>query len=278
MSLDTITTPDGVDRRLGCLVPTVFPTAYPKFGDRVKAMSLDAIRAQLAGKPAAFGRRNVFKGRKWIRNQGQFGACNGWSTAGTLSRARVLRGIGTAEDAVILSGADAYSQMNGGQDNGSMLADAMGVVVTGIAPESMVPFDHIYSSQIGAAARAERAKYQGFEVEAVDSQEELATALILGYVGIVAVHVAGNFNNLDGRGVCQGGNGPGNHSVGVDDIRVSPDGTLEFDMPNSWDTTWGEGGRCWLQWDRHLRQTVTNHRFWLLRSTGDGGDSPPAAA
>ena len=280
MSLDTITTPDGVDRRLGCLVPASFPASAPRWADRVGAgtvLALDQIRAQLAGRPSAFGRRAIFTGRKWIRNQWQFGSCNGWSTALALSRERVLRGQATALDAVILSGADAYSQMNGGQDNGSMLYDGIKVVEAGIAPESMVPYDRIYTSQISAAAKTERAKYRGFEPEAVDSQEEFATALLLGFPGVVAVHVAGAFNSLDGRGVCQGGNGPGNHSVGIDDIRVAPDGTLEFDMFNSWDTTWGDGGRCWLTWNRHLQTTVQYHRFWILRSAIDGGDSPPAA-
>jgi hypothetical protein len=275
MSLDTITTPDGVERRLGCLVPDTFPTAHPKFGDRVGVMSLDAIRAQLAGKPSAFGRRAYFKGKKWIRNQHSTSACNGWSTAGALSRARVLRGLETPETAVILSGSDAYSQMNGGQDQGSHLAAAMGVVTAGIAPESLVPWDRIFSSQISAAAKAERAKYRGFEPEAVDTEEEFATGLLLGYVGIIAVHVAGRYSELDARGVSLGGNGPGNHSVGVDDIRVAPDGTLEYDSPGSWDTTWGDDGRCWFTWNRHLRETVRYHRFWHLRSTTDGGDGPP---
>jgi hypothetical protein len=277
MSLDTITTPDGVERWLGCLVPDTFPAA-DRWADRNvgAVLTLDQIRTQLAGKPSAFGRRTVFKGKKWIRNQYSTSACNGWSTALALSRARVLRGQGTIEDAVILSGSDAYSQMNGGQDQGSHLVAAMKIVVNGIAPESMVPWNKIFSSQISGEAKAIRQKYQGLEPEAVDTQEELASAVLLGFPAVIAVHANGAFNQLDGRGVCQGGNGPGNHSVGADDIRVAPDGTLEFDMFNSWDTTWGDGGRCWLTWARHLRETVKYHRFWILRSATDGGDGPPS--
>jgi hypothetical protein len=277
MTLDTIVTPDGVERKLGCLVPESPPTEATRWVEATGAtvMTLDQIRTALAGRQSAYGRRSLFKGRKWIRNQGQFGSCNGWSTALALSRARVLRGIGNLENGVILSGSDAYSQMNGNQDNGSMLYDGIKVVGNGIAPESMVPWNKIYSSQISSEAKAARVNFRGLEPEAVDTEEEFATAIFLGYPGIVAVHANGAFNQLDGRGVCQGGNGPGNHSVGVDDIRVAPDGTLEYDMFNSWDTTWGTEGRCWLTWLRHLRQTVQGHRFWILRSTIDGDDVPP---
>lgn len=278
MSADLYVLPDGSQTRLGCLVPDEFPLHHPKFGDRVRVMSLDEVRRQLADLPDGLGRRKVFAGRKFIRNQRHFGSCNGFSTAAMLTEARVLRGVETVETATVLSGADAYSQMNGGRDQGSHLAAGMKVCAeNGIAPEALVPWDHIYSSQISAAAKAERAKYRGFEPEAVDTEEEFATGLLMGFPGVIAVHVAGAFDRLDGRGVCQGGNGPGNHSVGVDDLRLAPDGTIEYDSPNSWDITWGDGGRCRYTWDRHLRETVRYHRFWLLRSTLDGGDSPPVA-
>lgn len=272
------TLPDGTQTRLGCLVPTEFPLHHPKFADRGTMLTTDEVRTRLANMPNGLGRRAIFTGKKWIRNQGQFGACNGWSTALAESRARVFRGLEPPETATILSGADAYSQMNGGQDNGSHLAAGMAVVTAGIAPESMVAYDRIYTSQISAAAKAERAKYKGFEPEAVDTEDELATALLLGYPAIVAVHVAGGFDQLDGRGVCMGGNGPGNHSVGLDDLRLAPDGTIEFDMFNSWSDSWADSGRTRLTWNRQLRETVKYHRFWILRSTTDGGDSFPPAA
>jgi hypothetical protein len=275
---DFHTLPDGTQTRLGCLVPAEFPTHHPKFSDRHAMFTMDQIRQRLANMPTGLGRRLVFNGQKWIRNQRTFGSCNGFSTALALSRARVFRGLETPEDAVILSGADAYSQMNGGRDNGSHLAAGLKVCAEGgIAPESLVPWNHVYDHQISAAAKAERVKYKGFEPEAVDTEEELANGLLLGFPAVVAVHVAGSFDRLDGRGVSMGPNGPGNHSVGIDDLRLAPDGTIEFDMFNSWDTTWGDSGRCRLTWNRHFRETVRYHRFWILRSTIDGGDSPPVA-
>jgi hypothetical protein len=278
VSLDTITTPDGEERRLGCLVPAAFPTGFPTFADSFPSEMLapDAIRSALAGKPSMWGRRQRFAGKKYIRNQRSFGSCNGWSTAGTLSRVRELRG----EPYVCLSGADAYSQMNGGRDNGSVLADGMKIVeVGGIAPEDLVPWDHVFAYQIPPEARAARTRFRGFKVYACDEEIELASALVLGRCGVVAVHATNSFNRQDGDGVNLGGNGVGNHSVGVQDIRLAADGTLQFDMPNSWDTEWCDGGYTWLTWNRHLRETVKYHRFWVLVSTADDpgdGSTPPA--
>ena len=279
MSLDTITAPSGEEFKLGCLVPTAFPASAPKYGDVFanEVLTLDQIRAELAKKNGAsmYGRRQKFAGQKYIRNQRSFGSCNGWSTAGAVSRLRELRG----EPYVCLSGADAYSQMNGGADNGSMLADAMDKVLpAGIAPEEMVPWDHVYTRQISAEAKAARARFRGVEAYAVDTEEELASGLLLGRVGIVAVHVTNAFMSDDGDGINRGGNGPGNHSVGVQDIKMLSDGTLCFDMPNSWDVTYCDGGYTWLTYGRHLRETVKWHRFWLLSSTTDDekdGSTPP---
>lgn len=280
MSLDTITTPDGTERLLGCLLPTSFPTSAPKFADTFarEMMTLDQIRATLENRDPMWGRRKRFAGTKYIREQHQFGSCNGWSTAGNLSRMRELRG----EPYVCLSGADAYSQMNGGRDNGSVLADGMKIVETnGIAPEDLVPFDHIYTRQISSAARAARARFKGFTTYAVDEEAELATALILGRVAIVAVHASNAYMSEDADGVCLPSNGPGNHSTGVQDIRMQPDGTLNYDEFGSWGLSNHTDGYTWLTWARHFRETVKYHRFWVMVSTTDDpadGSTPPVAS
>ncbi len=277
MPLDIIQTPDGVERRLGCVLPGSFPTEAPKYGDVFAAeiLSLDAIRAGLAGKASMWGRRQRFAGTKYIRNQQNHGSCNGFSTAAAGSRVRELRG----EPYVCLSGADAYSQMNGGSDNGSALADGQKVWDNGIAPESMVPWNMIYSWQIPATAKSARSRFAGLTSYAVDTEQELATALYLGRLAIIAVHATNSFNTQDGNGVNRGVNGVGNHSTMTQDIRLQSDGTLNYDMANSWDVTWLDGGYTWLTWNGQLKQTVNNHRFWVLVSStddpGDDSDPPP---
>lgn len=237
--------------------------------------TLDAIKKTLADRNSGalgyFSRRATFD-LSWNSNQGRTSACNGHATARTLSRAFFMK---TGEK-VLLSGADAYAQMNGGRDQGSSLARGIQVVTTGIATEATVPEADIYSRS--PAALAERARFRGHEPIAVDTQEEFATGLLLGFFGVVAVQVdrGGRYESLDGRGVSRGGNGPGNHAVGVDDLRLAPDGTIEFDQYGSW------GDHCprvWLRWDQHLRQTVQNHRFWLIAAAVEDpqdADNPPA--
>lgn len=263
--------------RLGCLVPESFPTARA-FADAFQSemLTLNQIRGHLAGFSGrgAYGRRERFVGEKYIRNQRNHGSCNGFSTAGALSRLRELRG----EPYVCLSGADAYSQMNGGQDNGSMLHDGLRIVeANGIAPEELVPWNQIYTHQISAAAKQARARFKGFKPYAVDTEEELATALLLGRVGVVAVHATDAYMREDADGVCLPSNGPGNHSTGVQDIRLQPDGTLNYDEFGSWGVSNHTGGYTWLTWNRHFRESVKYHRFWVLASTTDdeADDSVP---
>lgn len=271
--------PDGEVRRLGCRIPETFPMAEQTFADAFgnEMLTLDQIRSTLAGKASMWGRRERFNGQNYIRNQRNYGSCNGFATAAMESRAREVRG----EPYVCLSGADAYSQMNGGRDNGSALADGLKIIeLNGIAPETLVAWNQIYTSQISAEAKASRARFKGMKSYAVDSEEELATAMILGRFGVIAVHVTNAFYQQDGNGVNMAGNGPGNHATGCQDVRVQSDGTINFDMANSWDVTWLDGGYTWLTWARQLRQTVQNHRFWVLGTTTDDpndNSTPPVA-
>lgn len=237
-------------------------------------MTLDQIRAELAargsGKVGYYSRRSLFD-LSWNSNQRNTNACNGHATARALTRAFYLKTL----ERVLLSGADAYSQMNGGRDNGSSLANGMKVVTSGIATEAAVPWNEIYEPQV-PSAKAERLRFRGHEPIAVDTQEEFATGLLLGFQGVVAVQVdrSGRYESLDGNGVSRGGNGPGNHAVGVDDLRFASDGTIEFDQYGSW----GEHcARVWLRWDQHLRESARVHRFWLLAAAHDdpNGNNPP---
>ncbi|MFO0806022.1 MAG: hypothetical protein U0791_23195 [Gemmataceae bacterium] len=270
MSLELHETIHGEHVGLGLLDPDPNDTVvYSPVGFRIRTRA--EIQAELAGKSSQFRRREWMP---WNTSQGRTNACNGHMTAGVLSRSLAVKTGGRL--VVRLSGADAYSQMNGGRDAGSSLANGMRVVTNGIALEATVAEDDIYCTRNRDQAIRERPRFRGLPPIAVDEEEEFATGLIEGLFGGVAVQVdkRGAYESLDGRGVSRGGNGPGNHAVGIDDLRLAPDGVIEYGQFGSWGD---HVAYVWLRWDQHLRETVKRHRFWLLAAAADDpeGDNPP---
>lgn len=261
-------------RRCGTLLPPDgFVTSFPAFADSGKPMfSLDEIR-QYAKENDARGRSKF--GDDWIKNQQSHGSCNGFAGAAALTRNRVRRGLARVD----LSGAYLYSLINGGRDQGSLLEDGMRAIqANGVASEKTVPWDAIYPNRQPREATTEAARFKALECYAVKTQEELFSGLLAGFDGVVAVHADNGFMKLDGNGVAGGGNGPGNHAVCVDGYTVLSDGSLVADMPNSWGLQWGDKGRAYLSWPRHLANTVNYHTFYLIRSAIDdpNGVNPPA--
>ena len=202
--------------------------------------------------------------------------CNGFAGAKALQRARVRRGL----PRVNLSGAYLYSLVNGGQDNGSMLDAGMAAIQSrGVATEETVGWDAIYPSRYDRAkADGEAAKHKGFECYAVRTRQALFSALALGFDCVVAVHADDGYMQLDGEGIAGGGQGPGNHAVGCDGLGWSSRyGVPLADQYGSWDVTAHDRGRLFLSWNRHFAPTTNYHVFYAIRSTTDGGESPPAA-
>jgi hypothetical protein len=134
----------GEERRLGSWEnPDDFVCAFPTFENTFELWDDQQIRRVITDSNRV-PRRKIF-GPSWIQNQRSHGSCNGYATAGALSRARYLRGI---QDKIILSGAFVYSLINGGRDQGSALQAGLKVVEThGAPPESMVTWNMIYPNQ-----------------------------------------------------------------------------------------------------------------------------------
>ena len=260
---------DGQPVGTGLLVPDVRPRTFHSF-PKVRELSIDEI-ARITTYPNRTPSRERF-GRDWIYNQGNIGSCNGCAGAKALERARVMRGL----ERVKLSGEGLYAAINGGRDVGSMLDDGMHFMVdSGVPLESDVPAREYRKSRIKPEAYQRASRFKALEPYRVDTESQLASGLALGFVGVVAVHATQRFSQLDGDGVVASTDGPGNHAVGVDDVRVH-DGELQFDMFNSWGTGYGQDGRGWLSWLRHFRTTHKYHAFYLIRSTIDDqeGDNP----
>ena len=249
----------------GLLLPRTRPETFPAYRTTQQVLSKDQIRS-IVENPERTPGRIRFPGGVWIRNQGGRGSCNGYAGAWALARARVMAGL----PFVGLSGEYLYSMINGGRDSGSMLDDGMHALLEkGVAREELVKHESYLWSQMSDAARADAANHKGFECYRVDDDSELASGLALGFVGVVAVHANSSYQRLDSRGVRGIAIGPGDHAVGVQDVRIGDDGDFEYDEVGSWGLRNGQYGYAWITWKKHLRWTVGNHAFYLIRAATD---------
>lgn len=214
--------------------------------------------------------RNYFT-PEWIGNQGSYGSCNGYAGAKALQRARVKRRL----NFIKLSGEGLYAQINGNEDNGSQLVDGMVTIgKTGIPTEEVVPpRSKIYVSQFPSNWKEVASHYKAEEAYALMDEEDLITALVLGFDVVVAVHVGNNWTSMNADGVIPYSPGPGNHAVGVDDIRYK-NNRFEFEHYGSWGTSIHANGRAFLTWEGHLKSTRQYHGFYAIRSTIDDKQEP----
>lgn len=262
-------TVNGRKRKLGTLLPPKgFVSSLPVFESAVEPLDNSTL-VRIAKSNTAVG-RTLF-GSDYIQDQGQYGSCNGWAGSGVLTRARVRRGLKPVQ----LSGAYLYSLINGGQDRGSMLDDGMQALTSkGCATLGTVKANQIYPSKYDKSkANREASRFKAFECYQINSQEGLWTALALGFDVVVAVHAGNSFSQIDRNGVAGVNNGNGNHAVLADGLLYAG-GEIVADGANSWGTRWGDKGRMLLRW-KHFQQTIGIHRFYAIRSTTDGDDSPP---
>lgn len=200
--------PDGTPVGTGLQIPVSASSAFIAYETIGPMLSMTDI-VDLAKRGSRTRGRQRFDST-WIKNQRTKNSCQGFASAGTVQRARVRRGL----KRVNLSGAYAYSLVNGGRDRGSMLEDGMVACEQGYATEETVPWDAIYPSLYNATkAKAEAARFKAREVYAVRTEQGLFSALASGFDCVVAVHADDGFMRLDSRGVAGGGNGPGNHAV-----------------------------------------------------------------
>lgn len=259
---------DGKRRGLGLLPPKAGTVCdLPVFGDTVETLDKSTLK-RIAQSPTSVG-RTLFDS-SFIRNQGQYGSCNGFAGAAALTRARIRRGLKRRN----LSGAYLYSLINGGRDNGSHLSAGMRTLAErGCATEALVAWNQIYPHKYDKAqANRQAAKFKAFECYRVTNEAELWTALALGWDVVVAVHVGSRFSKLR-NGVAGVDSGRGNHAVSCDGL-LYVNGEIVADAYNSWGTGWGDRGRMLLRWS-HFRQTIGIHSFYAIRSTTDD-ERPPA--
>lgn len=273
--LDFIVGPDGEERKLG-LMPdnTRIARTFANYVGNYPVFSIQEIRDRIA-------RREVHAREKfgpdWIKDQDGIGACQGYASASCIERVRHEAGY----DHVELSGDFAYALVNGGQDRGSALSAGLRAAEQqGYAPVDVPGMRRweYRKARFPQAAFREAKRFRGFEGYRVNTELELASALVQNFFAVVAVHAGRGYGDLDANGISRGGNGRGNHAVCIDDVYYDTSaGVLKFDQPNSWATRWGDGGRVFLAWEKQLRVTNRYHAFYVFPSTviDPEGNNPP---
>lgn len=227
--------------------------------------------AEILSDPRRVPARKRFPGKQFIRSQGRRGSCNGYAIAKTIEKMRVARGL----PHIPLSGEFIYAGLNGGRDRGSGLKPGEKFAeMTGTVPESMVPHQEYLWRNIPESVKQQAHRFRGLECYAAPDEENLIAGLSAGFFAIIAVEFGGRMQQLNRDGIAGSHNGPGNHSVGADDIRLR-NGRFEFDFVNSHGLQYGQEGRAWLTWDAHLAQPSRYHQFFLLRSTTDDPQTDP---
>lgn len=249
-------------RRLGSLAPpTGFVSSFKTFEAEQPLYTDQQIR-DIVTSPNRVPMRRVF-GSEWITDQKSHGSCNGFAGAAAMSKARYLRGI---RDKLILSGAFLYSLINGGRDQGSALeAGLKAIQKSGICPADLVTWDMIYPNDQPSNAKSEALKHKGFKCFAVQTEQGFRSALAAGFPVIVAVHAGQNFQRLNSQGIAGVDNGGGNHAIHSYDIEII-NGREYYLTDNSWNTSYGAGGRVLLPWES-FAQTFVNHTFYAVAST-----------
>ena len=241
------------------------------FADKIGVLPKDQI-AKLINDPKRKAGRKLFD-PSWIKNQGRRGSCAPYGGCAILEKTRYMRG----QPRVKLGPEFVYAHVNGGRDGGAQLKHVIQFLdSTGCPPSDFVKYESYLKSQITPEGIANAGRFRILKDEyfGIYTEEEMATALALNWCVYIAVHVTGQWMKLDSNGVVNPTDGMGNHAVHCDDVRIASNGEYQFDHAGSWATNYGQEGRGWVTWKRHLKTPVRYHQFVAVRSTIDDPNGP----
>jgi len=253
----------------GCLVPDKKPNRVAAYEDSQQMLSKKEIIELLQNENRTPARKR-FPAKQWIRNQGGRGSCNGYAGAWALARARVMAGL----PCEALSGEYLYSMINGGRDSGSMLDDGMKAITErGVARESLVKHQSYLWSQMSEEARQDAVRFMAVECYQPKTDLGLASAMALGWMGVVATHYTNAMMRLT-NGVSAESLGPGNHAECCQDVVLLAGDELGYDLPNSHGLNVLDEGHHLVTWRKHLSSTIKYHDFYVIRGVTDDPQNP----
>ncbi len=179
-----------------------------------------------------------------IFNQGQFGSCVGMGSTAAFTYAWLASG----QAVHAFSPTYVYAHINGGRDQGAQVAHGLEALKSvGVCLMSEFPITQIYVSQIPNQAKITAKRFKAFEAYKINSWEELGTALNNGLAVVSGIAVGRNFSRLDKNGVAPLPDAiDGGHCMCHTGLKMI-DGRWAVETQNSWGTSWGNNGFCYLR-------------------------------
>ena len=195
-----------------------------------------------------------------IKNQDSIRACNSFDTVSVFEACRALAGLPYVQ----LSCGYLYGAINGQEDQGSMLEDALDwMLKNGTCPTDVVG-DLDWKQGSWPADVAEKAKpYRFLEAYWCPTFGHCGSALMRGFLVSVGILWYPNYK-VDGDGWLpnRGSGRPGGHALMRDGLAYR-NGKWGLPGPNSWSPDWGADGRCVIPEECFGDQVGG---FWALRS------------
>lgn len=213
-----------------------------------------------------------------IKDQDGVGACMGHATATAFEFAYAMA-YGRFRP---FSAWFCYSRINGGRDAGATVGDAFASIRRdGICPEEMVPYGTWRPNRIPREAAEAALGFRAENIYRLESESDLATAVMLRHPVAYGTGVAGDFGRLDEEGVPVRVGGSGGHAMalfgGAKKVRRGRfAGRWAFKNINSWTRDWASGGTCWMTY-AHVADSWGLDAFAIVVPTPspDGEDRPP---
>lgn len=191
--------------------------------------------------------------RRILDQDGQ-GACVGFSAATAMAASR--------DDGIELSGGCIYGQINGGRDDGAMIADALTALQqTGVCTAATIGQLDWKAARNSSAWKEEAKSFKILEGYICKTFDELATGLSLGFIGIFGVEVTDRFEPGADGWIPEYAKKWPNHAVCCCNL-VQKGSKWGILMPNTWGTSWGLSGWCIVP-----ESNVCTDEMWLIRTT-----------